>query len=234
MILEIRMHRKLVVGSLIPHSRAIDHGMRFSKLKSFIKAHPCPQFERKVDLHKALSDQIGAAASICYFELGVYNGGIIRKWCESNTNTTSVFHGLDTFEGIPMDWDHVFGKTAKGSYSAKGILPDMNDSRVELHKGLFSETLPDILHDLVLGDRQLVIHYDADLYGSTILPLILFDPWVDKLGGYIAIFDEFSSVAHEFRALEDYLLATGRRLEPLGACGEAYDQFAVMIRPALQ
>jgi hypothetical protein len=45
--------------------------------------------------------------------------------------------------------------------------------------------------------------------------------------GSIVIFDEFSSVLHEFRAVEDYIDAFRREYEVLGAAGEYYEKVAI-------
>ena len=86
----------------------------------------------------------------------------------------------------------------------------MNDERVEFRKGLFQGTLPDFLNQYN-SDNQLVINIDADLYSATLYVLTAAHSIIKP--GTIVIFDEFSSVLHEFRALEDYCSAYMRDFE---------------------
>ena len=62
-------------------------------------------------------------------------------------------------------------------------------------------------------DGQLIIHMDADLYSSTLYALCKLDNVIKE--GTIIIFDEFSSVLHESRALEDYAVSHLRDYEVL-------------------
>jgi O-methyltransferase len=55
------------------------------------------------------------------------------------------------------------------------------------------------------------VNIDADLYSSTLFVLTQLHPIFKK--GSILIFDEFSSVLHEFRAFEDYCVAYNVKFE---------------------
>jgi hypothetical protein len=60
-------------------------------------------------------------------------------------------------------------------------------------------------------DKDLIVHYDADLYSSTLYALSK----IDGLGRkYLAIFDEFTG--HETRALYNYLQSYGASVNFLG------------------
>ena len=86
-------------------------------------------------------------------------------------------------------------------------------------KGWFQHTLPTFLKQF-FTDKQLIIHLDADLYPSTLFVLCNLDPFINP--GTVVIFDDFSSMLHDFRALEDYHRSFLREYEVLGAAGRLY------------
>lgn len=134
---------------------------------------------------------------ICYLEFGVSKGESINWWLGQINQKNSIFFGFDTFEGIPENW----GTRPKGSYTNDGNYPLINDSRCKFIKGLFQETLTEFLQTFENKDR-LVIHFDADLYSSTLFCLFSMAPYLKP--GDILIFDEFSVTTHEFRAFLDF------------------------------
>lgn len=139
--------------------------------------------------------------AINYCEFGVYQGASIEYWSSLNTNEGSSFVGFDTFSGLPESWDNFTGGLKKGTFDTKGKVPKIDDSRVSFVKGLFQDTLPSFLEEKNFGDR-LIINIDADLYSATLYVLTQMHSQLKKES--IIIFDEFSSVLHEFRAFEDY------------------------------
>jgi hypothetical protein len=76
-------------------------------------------------------------------------------------------------------------------------MPEINDPRAFLIKGLFQETLIPFLGGGGLNG-QLIIHMDADLFTSTLFALCTLAPYLKA--GDVIIFDEFCVPAHEFRA----------------------------------
>ena len=100
-------------------------------------------------------------------------------------------------------------------WSTDGILPETNDKRIKFVRGWFQNTvqkfISSIEHD---SDSSLVVHYDADLYSSTLLCLMKVDTLKKK---YLAIFDEFPG--NETRALYNYQQATGAKVEFIGRVG---------------
>jgi hypothetical protein len=171
--------------------------MAYSILKKAFKdIESARVFKTKQDLwRECITNQVGISNKIAYAEFGVYKGYSINFFAQHNLNNESIFIGLDSFEGLPESW----GPVAKGTFSTKGIIPKTNDSRVSFIKGLFQNTFDDLFARLLKAET-LVIHYDADLYSSTLFALAKID---NLKKSYIAIFDEFTG--HETRALYNYI-----------------------------
>jgi Macrocin-O-methyltransferase (TylF) len=85
-----------------------------------------------------------------------------------------------------------------------------DDPRVSFVKGWFQNTWDELKGRLDRLDN-LIVHYDADLYSSTLFALTKIDSL--KLP-YFAIFDEFAG--HEARALHNYLQSYNASAEFLG------------------
>jgi hypothetical protein len=141
---------------------------------------------------------------IFYMEFGVFQGKSFKYWLEHNKNPNSLFFGFDTFTGLPEDWGHI----AKGHFDVGGSIPQIEDHRHQFFKGLFHDTLPKFLDEkvtLLKKPIKLIIHFDADLYSSTLYTLIKMAPFFKD--GDILIFDEFFSVVNastEFRGYLDF------------------------------
>ena len=124
-------------------------------------------------------------------ELGVFRGGSLMAMAR---NTIKKIYGLDTFEGLsePNKEDGLISKKYKESmnntnvFLVQDIIDKNNIKNVELMKGLFSETLPE------LKDRIFCFAYvDCDLYEGTKQALEFLMPRMNK-GGIIAIDDFYS------------------------------------------
>ena len=134
-------------------------------------------------------------------EFGVRFGTSIRQIAALvETNV----HGFDSFEGLPEAWHD----EPRGSYSTMGALPEVPDN-VALHKGWFSETLPQFLqrHD---GPVRFM-NVDCDIYSSTHTLLELL---ADRIvPGTVIVFDEYLGHEHwredEFRAFQEAVLKYG-------------------------
>lgn len=151
------------------------------------------------------------ASEIAYLEFGVHRGESIAWWYENNSNPASVFFGFDSFEGLPEDWTPEKGR---GAFDTGGSIPETDDLRVEFVRGLFNVTLPN-RSDILGTARRKVVHLDADLYRSTIYPLLILGPFLRP--GDILIFDEFADSIHEFRAYEDFCQIFGVHTSLLAA-----------------
>jgi len=162
---------------------------------------PARRFSQREDLHKFLGSCY-ANDPVTYLEFGVYRGDSIRLWSQLLQNPNSQLHGVDSFEGLPENW---VLSCDKGAFDLGGILPTFSDTRVILHKGWFSDTVPAFLG----GFRPaglLVIHLDADLYSSTNFVLSQLKPYITQ--STVLMFDEFFDRNHELKALEEFLADT--------------------------
>lgn len=140
---------------------------------------------------------------ITFVEFGVFEGESIRYFAAKNQHSQSKFLGLDSFEGLPEKWA---GNEA-GFFSTSSNLPVIADARVQFVKGWFIDTWEQV-ENKIIDPTPLIVHFDADLYSSTLFALIK----VDGLKrDYYAIFDEFCG--EESRALADYMSAFQAKVE---------------------
>lgn len=164
-------------------------------------------FPHRYDLHDFLARGL-AGEPIDYLEFGVWKGDTFGRWVEANRAKDSRFWGFDSFEGLPEDWE----AQPQGTFSVGGQLPDIVDSRAVFVKGWFQDTLYPFLATYEARGRQ-VVHVDCDLYSSTLFVLSALDRHLAE--GAILVFDDFSSLRHEFAAWLDYKRSFNRRFEPL-------------------
>lgn len=154
-------------------------------------------------------------------EFGTNNGGSLYYFWSHMPDTVEL-HGFDCFDGIPEAWDSLpkgaikgYGypyelwreipnelKTIEEYVKSTGIIPDVPQSNIKIHKGLFAHTVPELLSGGVPHDIRL-IHFDADIYMGT-------RPVLDSICGQIKyrhyiLFDELYSVNHEFRAWLEFV-----------------------------
>lgn len=156
-----------------------------------------------------------AEKEITYLEFGVWKGESIRYFAANHKNQTSEFYGFDSFEGLPEKWDTFTDTMNAGFFSVQGALPDLDDKRIKFIKGWFQNTVGQFLIKFKDSFKEnIVVHYDADLYSSTLLCLMEIDSLKKR---YLAIFDEFPG--HETRALYNYQQATGAKVEFIGRVG---------------
>jgi len=167
-----------------------------------------PMFSNREQLWDDCIDRFSDARPLTYVEFGVFEGYSIRYFSETVRNPQSKFFGLDSFEGLPEDW----GSKPKGTFDVQGNMPLVNDERVSFIKGWFQDSMPTLLNQLNgVTKTSLVVHYDADLYSSTLYCLAA----INSLNvSYYAIFDEFTG--HETRALKNYIQAFGASVQFLG------------------
>ena len=179
-------------------------------------------FARRSDMYQYVQEEVIRGGPIDFIEFGVYRGESIIDWSTKNQHSESRFYGFDSFEGLPEAWRPSQGK---GHFDCGGVIPIVADERVHFVKGWFERTVPDFMRSFVSRNR-LVIHLDADLYGSTLLPLIWLTPVTRP--GTLLIFDEFYDRDNEFKAFRDYSRVTRRETRVL--CHAAnYSQVCIEV-----
>lgn len=136
-----------------------------------------------------------------HMEFGVFTGGTTR-FIAGRLPDKVIYHGFDSFQGLPEDWSgFVLGKAA---FDVGGKLPKV-PANVELHAGWFDDSLPQWL-----GDHPgpvAFMHVDCDLYSST---KTIFNLLGDRLQpGTIILFDEYFNFAgwrqHEHKAFVELI-----------------------------
>ncbi len=192
------------------------------------QAHSQPYFKTRVELFQYVNGEILHAQAVNYLEFGVYQGASIRDWSSLNQNPESTFTGFDTFKGLPESWRLPSGVLPAGYFDVGGKIPVINDPRVGFVPGLFQETLPEFLQTFDPPHR-LVIHLDADLYSATLFVLVALKELLDR-PGTLLLFDEFSSVQSEFRAMADFESAFRPKLR-IAACGGRYFEHVALLAP---
>ena len=218
---------KSAIAKAMPDSVRMNVVCNLPKLETWRKKHVgpnCPIFAERTELYAHLQHNVIHEQPIDYLEFGVYQGESIAYWSRANRCEQSRFFGFDTFTGLPENWQKFSGDMVKDSFDCGGAIPAIADGRVEFHKGLFQDTLDSFLANFT-PRSQLVINNDSDLYSSTLFVLTRCHDLLTP--GSIVIFDEFSSVLNEFRALHDYCSAYRRTYEVAGATSSYFTQVAV-------
>jgi hypothetical protein len=141
-------------------------------------------------------------------EFGVYTGETINH---ISSLTSSIVHGFDSFEGLPEEWRQGVGK---GAFHL-GQLPAVRQN-VELHKGLFSDSLPLFLE--AHPGNVAFLHIDCDLYSST---RCVFELLRDRIvAGTVIQFDELLNYPGwqqgEMKAFREFCAETNCEVEWLG------------------
>ncbi len=167
-------------------------------------------FESREFLWALASEEIDADHKVLFLEFGVWEGYSIRCFANLFAHPESRFIGFDSFEGLPEEW----AAKPKEHFSTGGQIPAVDDDRVSFVKGWFSETVQQHLDEIDFGQfDDVFVHFDADLYGSTLLCLFAV---FRKAGRIRCIFDEF--VWEEMLALHSFAKAVDLDVEILGYC----------------
>ena len=193
------------------HIRSLNAALNYLEVGRWLKSHgfdSSPRYATREQLYAAVAAPV-AAERVLYLEFGVYYGRTMRSWCSLLTNPETLFHGFDSFEGLPEAWD---AERPKGTFHMRGRLPVFDDPRVRLHRGWFEETLPSFA---LPAHERLVLHMDADLYSSTKFVLDTLRAQIER--GTLIVFDQFCDRHHELRAFSDFLGETGMTFRFVGA-----------------
>jgi len=165
----------------------------------YLPRRPAHVASKKLDLHDYAASHIGFGANLQYLEFGVARGTTLRRFASIFMNPAARFVGFDSFMGLPENWNNM----EKGAFSTDGNLPDIPDPRVEFKKGWFQNTVREFfLSPVTDSDKITLVHFDADLYSSTLF--LLSSLWW-HVPDYFFIFDEF--IGHELAALRNFVSA---------------------------
>ena len=166
-----------------------------------------PRVPAREDVWDAIIEKV-QDRRVLYLEFGVARGYSMNYWSTHLRADHHVFHGFDSFQGLPEDG----GPWIKGQFDTQGCLPDIRDDRVRFFKGWFEEVLP---HYAPPAHETLVINMDADLYSSTIYVLRQLRSQIRR--GTFIYFDEINHLEHEARALDDFIRESGLKFVPVCA-----------------
>jgi hypothetical protein len=151
-----------------------------------------------------------APATGLVMEFGVFSGASLAHLAGL---TDRKVYGFDSFEGLPELW---FDKFEPGMFSLDRQAPVNMPPNVELVTGLFEDSLPGFLESH--EGPCAFAHIDCDLFSSAKSVLINLAPRM--ITGTILVFDELIGYPgwqlHEYRALKEFLAATGIRIAYIG------------------
>ncbi len=171
---------------------------------AYLKEHmaKAPYFVEHKQLMRHVVSQVDLPGLL--LEFGVARGRSIR-WIASQTERT--VNGFDSFKGIPEYWA---GNPA-GTF-ARPKLPRVPEN-VELHVGLFGDTLPGFMQKN--PDPIAFLHVDCDLYSST---RTIFEFVGERLQpGAIILFDDYYNYPgwrdNEHKAFQEFVANSGMQYE---------------------
>lgn len=139
-------------------------------------------------------------------EMGTNRGRYIREMAD--ICAPRLIWGFDSFEGMPEAWGP---EVPKGAWACEP--PRDLPANVCLVKGLFQDTLLPFLSNQNPRQEVAFVHYDADLYSSTIFCLNTMTPWLaDRcLLMFDQVTDQFNKTPretlrreHEGRAMQEW------------------------------
>lgn len=107
--------------------------------------------------------------------------GETSRFLVSRTNAPLVYHGLDTFEGLPKAWRRL----PAGAIISNGQIPNIVGENIYFHKGLIQETITQV--DFNSSLKKIFI-FDFDLYEPTLFAFKHVFPEINQ--GDIVYFDE--------------------------------------------
>lgn len=149
-----------------------------------------------------VSDITGKSMDVCiildgdWAEFGVWEGASADAMLSTLRTNTNLYL-FDSFEGLPENFEDMH---PKGHFACS--VPEFNDKRVHIIKGLFSDTLPSWEHKEPLA----YIHMDCDLYSSV---KTVFDNIGDKMAkDTVIFFDDYYNYHgwenHSYKAFMEF------------------------------
>lgn len=182
---------------------------RILKKLFFHEVNPKLFFESKLELYKFVINKLGRENKVLFLEFGVFKGESMKYFINNFINKKNKFFGFDSFEGLPEDWNSGIKKKHFNLYGKK---PKIKDSRCFFIKGLFQNTLPKFnLKFNIKNNFKMLIHFDADIYSSTLYSLAHTS---NLKKNYFIIFDQFTG--DESRAFNDFVISHKKNFEILG------------------
>jgi hypothetical protein len=158
-----------------------------------------------------------------YLEFGVA-GAYTINYMAQKVGSQQVFHGFDSFEGLPEFWVELMDcRYDQGVFDRQAKLPSVQNN-VKLYPGWFDQTLPGFVKT-VSGDIAFV-HIDCDLYSST---KTVFDWLGDRIKpGTVIAFNEYFNYPgwqhHEYKAFQEFVAERHLRYEYVG-----YDRLGLEV-----
>lgn len=148
-------------------------------------------------------------------ELGVFRGASINAL--AGEDPERAFFGFDSFRGLPEPWERGVGTHPAGHFALER-LPDVAPN-VVLIVGSFATTLPAFFR--AVSYPVDFLHVDCDLYRSAAVGLAWVGPQLRP--GAVIVFDEIGNwdgryptwQDGEWKALNEWLEASGRAVEPI-------------------
>jgi hypothetical protein len=169
---------------------------RWEAIDTFYLPQRAPLIVQTQDaLYDAAADHLKRETPITYLEYGVASATSMRAMAARFGAPTSSFIGFDSFEGLPRPWL----MHERGAFSTGGVLPYFGDPRVEFVRGWFQNTVPDRLKRLGQPANTTLVHYDCDLYSST---LFLLSTMWHYIPAYYFLMDDF--IHEDATALYDF------------------------------
>jgi predicted O-methyltransferase YrrM len=152
------------------------------------------------DRFEVLSHAAAIAPGGLILEFGVATGATINHLASTPALRERRIHGFDSFRGLPAPWaGYRVGHFARAE-------PPVVSANVELHVGLFAETLPPFL--ATHAGACALVHIDCDLYSSTKTVLAALTPRI--VAGTVIVLDEYWIVVNEEqRAFNEWLAVSG-------------------------
>lgn len=183
----------------------------------------CLTLTTREDIYTYVSEYISKNELGLFLEFGVYKGESINFMADLLPEC--MFHGFDSFEGLPEFWRAGFDKAA---FHMNGGLPKVKNN-VTLHKGWFEDTIPVFLQTNKVEKIQ-ILHIDCDIYSSTNTIFNLLGHLIEK--GTVIIFDEYFNYPgwenHEYQAFQEFIHSSGKTYEYL-AYNSKNEQVVVRI-----
>lgn len=160
--------------------------------------------------------KIGSQRRMIILEFGVWKGYSARFFLDRFQHPETRYCGFDSFEGLPDAW----GTFPKGMFDTGGAAPQIADPRATFVKGWFQNSFDagvTLAKESIPRPDAVFIHFDADLYSST---MFLLSRLHNEFDDYYFLFDEFAG--HESRALLNFQQAYGAKIEFLAYAGADY------------